>query len=221
MVAHTTVGIAVVLSGVTAFLSIKGSRTHRRAGKLFVGLMMLMGIVVVTGAWVEPGTISALGLLFVFFISYLVLTSLNTIRTPESVLSYWDYLAPIAALFVGISGVVLGIVAIKSQSVEVNAPPVGAYFFFAALAFIALLLDINHLRLGGVRGKHRVLRHLWRMNCALFFAISTLFTGPGSVVFPEFARGSVLLTIPQILVILFSLYWAWKIVLSGQGSLRH
>lgn len=223
MIAHTVIGIAMVMSGAIALMSKKGSTVHRLAGKHFVVLLLLMGLVVAAGAWFEPGSISNLGLVFVCFISYLVLTSWHTMRTPESVIGVWDYLAPVAGLCICVTSVLLGLAALDNPIETENAPPVAAYFFFATLALVATIMDINHIRLNGVKGKHRLARHLWRMNCAMFFCTSTLFTGPGSFLFPTWARDSTAMMIPQSLVIAVCLYWLWKLFASGRNPIfgRH
>jgi len=211
MVVHAIVGIAVVVSGATALFSSKGSALHRFGGRCFVGLMICMGFIVAASALLTPGTISALGILFVIFINYLVLTSLHTVKRSISRLDFGDYLAPVVALCIFCAGLLLGLDAIDNPIEGTDIPPVEAYFFFAIFALFAMLLDINHLRLGGVRGKHRLLRHLWRMSCALFFSTSTLFTGPGSMLFPESIYNSTVFSIPQTLVIVISVYWIYKV----------
>ncbi len=97
-----------------------------------------------------------------------------------------------------------------------QGPQKEACYFFAALASVAMLLDINNLRTGGVRGKHRITRHVWRMSCAMFFATSTLFTGPGAVVLPESIRGNPLLLIPQLLVVIVALFWIGRLLFFGE-----
>lgn len=214
MAAHALTGSAVVCSGAMALLLSKGSFQHKIAGRLFVGSMLLMGPVVAAGALLEPGSISSLGILFVFFIIYLVVSAWSTIRQSEHLLAPLDIAAPVVALCISIAGLIMGYDAVNNPSERENLPPQGAYFFFTALAFIAMLLDVNNLRLRGLRGKHRVVRHIWRMSCALFFATSTLFTGPGSIVFPESVRGNPVLSIPQLLVVIIALFWIYRLLFS-------
>lgn len=214
MAAHALVGSTVVGSGALALLLRKGSAQHKLAGRLFVGSMLLMGSVVAAGSLLTPGSISSLGILFVFFIIYLVLSAWSTIRQTEHPITLLDIAAPAAALGISIAGLMMGFDAINDPSGVADLPPNQAYFFFAALAFIAMLLDANNIRLGGVRGKHRIVRHVWRMACALFFATSTLFTGPGSIVLPEPVRGNFAMSIPQILVVLFALIWIYRLLFS-------
>jgi protein-S-isoprenylcysteine O-methyltransferase Ste14 len=214
MVAHALTGSAVVSSGATALLSSKGSSKHKLAGQIFVASMLVMGPIVAAGAWFTPGSISSLGILFVFFMIYLVVSAWSTIRQSERLLSPFDIAAPVVALCISTTGLILGIDALSNPVIEQAAPPKEGYFFFAALASIAMLLDVNNIRIGGVHGKHRIVRHVWRMSCVLFFATSTLFTGPGSIVFSESVRAHPVLSIPQFLVVILALYWIYQLLFS-------
>ena len=218
MAVHALTGTAIVVSGAMALLLSKGSSQHKLADRLFVGLMLLMGPVVAAGAWLAPGSISPLGMLFVCFIIYLVVSAWSTIRRSERLLAPLDMVAPVVALGISITGLLMGFDAFGNPSVGKDIPPKEAYFFFAALAFIAMLLDANNLRVGGVRGKHRIVRHVWRMSCALFFATASFFTGPGSIVFPESVRGNPVLSIPQFLVVILALFWIYRLLFPKRRS---
>jgi len=219
MAVHMLTGSAVVFSGAMALLLSKGSAQHKLAGRLFVGSIVLMGPVVAAGAWFSPGSISSLGILFVFFMIYLVVSAWSTIHRSEPRIGPLDILAPVVALCISIAGLIMGYDAFSNPSGAEGLLQNEAYFFFSALAFIAMLLDANNLKSGGVRGTHRIARHVWRMSCALFFATSSLFTGPGSIVFPESVRGNPLLSIPQMLVVIIFIFWIYRLFFSKQRSL--
>jgi len=212
--AHALVGSAVVSSGTMALWLSKGSPEHKLAGRFFVGSMLLMALVVGFAERFSASNISPLGMIFVCFILYLVLSAHSTVCRPEGLISPLDIAAPVVALCISISAVIIGLDAISKTVVGENDPPQAAYFFFAALAFLSMILDANNLRLGGVRGKHRIVRHVWRMSCALFFATSSLFTGPGSIVLPEPTRGNILWSIPQTLVLVIAVFWIVRLLFS-------
>jgi len=214
MILHALVGTAVVCSGGTALLLRKGSLQHKLAGRLFVISMVLMGPVIAIEAFFTPGSVSPLGILFVLLVVYLVVSAWSTISHPEHMLNLLDRAAPVLALCISMACLIVGIDAMSVQTHHQDLPPKEAYFFFAALAFVAMLLDIRNVRVGGVRGRHRIVRHVWRMSCALFFATSTLFTGPGAVVFPESVRGNAVLSIPQLLVVIFACFWTYRLIFS-------
>lgn len=215
MLLHSLIGTTVVCTGALALLALKGSTLHRVSGLVFTGAILLMGFVIAAGARFESNSISSLGVLFVTFMLYLVITAWLTMRQSVKGPGPIEYVAPVIALSIAVSGVVLGIHAVGNPNTSDNSPPTAAYFFFAILALIAMILDAHHLRSGGVRGKHRYVRHIWRMSCALFFATSSLFTGPGSVVFQEWLRESPVLSIPQNLVILLCLLGIYKVWFRG------
>jgi hypothetical protein len=179
--------------------------------------MLLMMPVIAAEAWSAHSSISSLGVLFSIFIIYLVLSAWSTISRPECLLATLDIAAPLIALCISIAGLFMGFDAMSNTRVGEDLPPKEAYFFFAALAFIAMLLDANNIKVHGVCGKHRIIRHVWRMCCALFFATSTLFTGPGSVVFPESVRGNSVLSIPQFLVVVIACFWIYRLLFSKIG----
>ncbi|MEJ6120726.1 hypothetical protein MT390_02345 [Vibrio sp. 2-Bac 85] len=212
MAMHMLIGSVVVFSGAIALLLSKGSSLHKLAGRFFVSSIILMGTVIVAEAWYSPGSISPLGILFVFFMVYLVVTAWSTIHRSEATVGTIDILAPVVALCISIAGLIMRGNVVNIQSQAESLPPNDAYFFFSALAFMSMILDVNNLKKGGVQGKHRIIRHIWRMSCCLFFAISSLFTGPGSIIFPESARGNYLLSIPQLLVVIFAIYWISRLL---------
>ncbi len=218
MIAHALTGSVAVCSGAMALFAGKGSPRHKIAGRIFTGSILTMGPVIAAGVWFEPGSISSLGIVFVVFIVYLVVSAWSTIRQSERPPGPIDMAAPVVALSISIACLLIGFDAVSNPREDINLPPWQAYFFFATLAFIAMLLDANNLKQGGVRGRHRIVRHVWRMNCALFFATSTLFTGPGSIVFPEFLRGNPVLYIPQFLVAFLTLFWIYRLLFSKRRS---
>lgn len=213
-VIHAVVGVAVVCSGATAMFIKKGSNTHRCAGKTFVLSILLMTLVVVAEKITNSERISSLGLTFAFFMLYLVVSAWSTIHRPRNQVAWLDYLSPVFALCISVTCLVLGQDALNTQAVRSSAAPVEAYFFFASLSFVAMLLDLNNLKLGGLQGHHRIVRHVWRMTTVLIFSISTMFTGPGAIIFPETIRGSFVLELPAMLVTILAIIWLFGLLTS-------
>ena len=215
MMAHALIGSIAVGSGAAALSLRKGSTAHRVAGRVFFGSMLSMGPVVAAGAWHLPGSISSTGALFSALMIYLPVSAWSTIRGIENLISPLDIAAPLLALCIAVSGFSMGLNMSDNPLDIAQGPQKEACYFFAALASVALLLDINNLRTGGVQGKHRIIRHVWRMACAMFFATSTLFTGPGAVVLPESIRGNPILLIPQLMVLMVALFWIGRLLFFG------
>jgi uncharacterized membrane protein len=163
---HMLIGTAVVYCGLLALWLKKGSVLHKLAGRFFVVSMLLMGPIIAATALFSPESISSLGILFVFFIIYLVVSGWPTTQPSERNCAVINITSPMVALCIFVAGLIMGFDALNNLVISENEPPNAAYFFFAAIAFIAMLLDINNLRKGGVIGKHKLVRHVWRMSCA-------------------------------------------------------
>ena len=152
MIAHALTGSVTVGSGAAALSLRKGSIAHRIAGRVFVGSMLSMGPVVATGAWLMPGSISSTGILFSVLMIYLVVSAWTTIRDSEHLLSSLDVAAPLLALCIAVAGLSMGLNMSDNPLDTAQGPQKEACYFFAALASVAMLLDINNLRTCGVRG---------------------------------------------------------------------
>jgi len=82
-VVHIVGGILVVLSGYVALYSTKGAPLHRRAGRVFVYAMLttaIFGLVIAVVRRVAP----AINVPAALLTSYLVITSLTTLRPPAA-----------------------------------------------------------------------------------------------------------------------------------------
>jgi hypothetical protein len=66
--------------------------------------------------------------------------------------------------------------------------------------------DIRMLVRGEVSGTNRIVRHLWRMTVAFFIAAASFFLGQQKVM-PVNIRGSKLLFVPPLLILIFLIYW--------------
>lgn len=212
MGAHGVAGSGIVLAGVLALVSRKGSRLHRQCGKIFVLLLGLMALVIAASA-IAPATqlVSALGMIFTALTCYLVLTSWFTVTTPAATPGKFALIAPAMALSIAAGALFLGWQARTGQLALDDDIPVSAYFGFAGIASLAACADFSVLLRGGISGAQRLFRHLWRMCFALYFSVATLFTGPGSILFPDNIRGTWPLMLPENIVLLASLYFGVQI----------
>jgi len=207
MLFHVTAGGIAVLAGMTALFAPKGRGLHRQAGRLFVVAMLAMASAGAVIAWLKPMMISVLAGVFTV---YLVLSSWLAIRRHRPGPAEWALLA--LTLAVSLAGVVFGLEAQRSASALKDGFPAEAYFFFGGMALLAAVLDGLLLARGGVEGRHRLARHLWRMGFALYIANGSLFTGPGVKLFPEAWRSSALLSVPEALVALILLFWLGRLL---------
>jgi len=116
-----------------------------------------------------------------------------------------------AALFVGIGGaaaiLTLGVWTLHHPDPNV---PAAMCFFMAAVLLLAAAGDIRMLVRGGISGRPRITRHLWRMCFGLFIATGSFFLGQQQV-FPAFLRGSILLTVLALLPFPVMIYWLLRV----------
>ncbi len=204
MLLHVVTGTVAVLAGAIALFATKGSKIHRAAGNTFFAFMMVMAI---TGAIVALQKPSMITFLAGVFTLYLVATSWVTIRRIAPKIGVFEVVAPLVALGIGVGGIWFGLEALQSVLKLKDGFPAEPYFFFGGLALVAAALDINLLIHRGVRGHHRIARHVWRMCLALYIATGSLFTGPGARAFPESIRDSFLLSVPENVVALMMVFW--------------
>jgi hypothetical protein len=75
------------------------------------------------------------------------------------------------------------------------------------------------VRRGGIAGAPRIARHIWRMCVALLIASLSFFLGPQKVM-PLFMRGSPLLFIPEITVLVLMIFWLFRVRMGGRNKRR-
>ena len=88
---------------------------------------------------------------------------------------------------------------------------VGMSFFIGTVLLLARAGDLRMLLRGGVFGKPRIVRHLWRMCFGLFIATGSFFLGQGSKIFPSIFRQSLLMLIPAFLPLLLLIFWVFRV----------
>ena len=64
------------------------------------------------------------------------------------------------------------------------------------------------IRAGGIRGKDRIRRHLWRMSTALFIAAASFFLGPARRI-PEPLQVPPFKLVPFVALVTMA-YWLWR-----------
>jgi len=210
MIFHVVAGIVSVFFGATALLASKGSPLHRAAGNVFVFAMLAMATAGATIAFEKNQTITFLAGIFS---CYLVATSWVTIRRDEPRTGAFEYTAMLVALLIGGAGILSGLEALNSDTGVKDGVSHAPYLVFGGLALLAAAFDLSVLIRRGISGAQRIARHLWRMCLGLYIAVGSLFTGPGAQVFPESIRGSVILSLPELVVMLLMLFWWVRVLL--------
>lgn len=129
--AHIAAGTLAVLTGLIALFAQKGGKLHRRAGRVFVGTMILTAGGGALYAFDRPEALTAI---IGFFTCYLVLSSLHTVwprGRHARVLDYFTLLAALllAAIFFGFGA---------------KAPPIEPEFGITPAAFLCLRRSCPH-----------------------------------------------------------------------------
>jgi uncharacterized membrane protein len=204
-VVHIFTASLALLSGFVALYSPKGSTLHRKSGTLFVYTMVTMAILGMTlaiGRNKAPDTNVPAGL----FTSYLVITSLTTVRPPRE----WKRIhigAMLVMLVVGVTDVSFGLQALAGARSSWQAIP---FLLFGSIGLLAVAGDARILRTGPLTGARRLARHLWRMSFALLFATLSFV-----VQLPKFLPKQYqipgLLMLPLLTVFVTMLYWLWRV----------
>ncbi len=187
-------GLLALVAGVTALLSPKGGRLHRRSGRLFAGAMTVMlatGAVLALFVVGEPE--NGVGALFTL---YLVATSLLTVIRPLAEVHGITRALACAAFVLAAAELLLGAI------------------FLVPLMAGCGIADLRLLKKGSIAGPQRLVRHLWRMTFALWIATASFFLGQAKVL-PEAVQNYGLLSLPVLAVLALLVYWLVRISRGG------
>lgn len=199
---HIAMGVVGLLSGAAAMLLQKGSRLHGRAGLLFVVSMSLMATCGVILSIVP--TVDRLNITAGTLTLYLVLTARVTVwRAPGAIGGAERALAASGALAV----LLVASFAVRASGIPAAAAAVPFFAVFGGILALATLGDLRVITKGGVSGRARTTRHLWRMCTAMLIATASLFLGQPQV-FPEAIQARGLLPLPPLAVLLSFLFFA-------------
>ena len=210
LVLHITGGIVGLLSGAVAMSFRKGSRGHRAAGNVFVVSMLIMGACASYLALLKHQTNNVFGGLLTF---YLITTAWLTGRRRDGEASIYDWGALAFAVAIGGSLLTLGVLVARGQAARQAGVPLGMYFFMGTIPMLAAAGDLRMLIRGGISGRPRLVRHLWRMCFGLFIASGSFFLGQQQV-FPPAIRKQYILAPLAILPLILLIYWVIRVRLS-------
>ena len=205
---HIFAGMLALLLGYVALFSKKGATVHRKAGIGFVIAMIVMslsGALVASFKW-DRGSIIA-GLLTCYF----VVTGFMTVK-PVPHHRRVQIGAMIAAFVLGLFAIWAG-----TWLAQRGRPEAAPMFLFSAMSIGGAIGDLRMMRAGGIEGKARIKRHLWRLCFAMWVAAASFFWGPQNRI-PELIRIPALLPIPVLTPIVVMLFWLWR--MRGKKAVR-
>ncbi len=217
---HIAAGALGLLSGFVALYAVKGATVHRKLGMVFVYAMITMALVGALIALVR-GKAAAGNVPIGLLTTYLIITSLITVRPPAAGLRRLELGLMLLVMAISLALMSFGLVAMSSPTGRLHSFPPAPFFIFGTVALIAAIGDVRLMRLGGgraLRGAPRLRRHLWRMTLALAIAAFSFFLGQAKVI-PKPIRIYPLLAVPPVLVLLTMAYWLWR-VRAGRKPIR-
>lgn len=203
-----TIGL---LSGAAALIFRKGWRWHRMAGNVFFVSMLIMSA---TGAgiaaFIKPNMGNVFGGVVTF---YLVATGWLTVLRKEGGTGLTEFGLLLVALAAGGGGLLYGWEAAHSATGLKEGYPPAPYLVFASLSLWSAAFDARMLARRGVSGAPRIARHLWRMCVAFLIAAFSFFLGKQQH-FPAGIRGSQILNLPMIVILIVMIYWMIRVRVS-------
>ena len=137
---------------------------------------------------------------------YLVATGWLTIMRKDGETGVVEFGLLLVALAAAGGGLTYGWEAAHSATGLKEGYSPGPYLIFGSLSLWAAALDVRMLVRGGVSGAARIARHLWRMCVAFLIAALSFFLGKQQH-FPVAIRGSQILNLPMLLILVVMIYW--------------
>jgi hypothetical protein len=210
LIFHITAGVLAMLAGAAAVTFRKGSRWHRVAGNIFVASMVTMGVAASCLAYMKHQTNNFFGGILAI---YMVTTAWSTARHRDDQTGILNWLGFLFALVLGALSIFHGFLKITGREpLDPNTYP----FMQLFIGCVLLLCGLGDLRviLGGISGKRRIIRHLWRMCFGWFIATGSFFLGQQQV-FPLWLQGSPVLVVLALLPLLLLIFWTICVRFTG------
>jgi hypothetical protein len=155
---------------------------------------------------------------------YLVTTGWLTARRREGETTIFDWGALLFGLAVGVPILADGLRIVSGSIPPKPGVPVGMILFLGSVVLLAAAGDVRMLVRGGVFGRQRVARHLWRMCFGLFIATGSFLGQKRVIAFLGGPKILLLAALPLILMIFwliripFTAYKAKSIPRRGDAS---
>ena len=210
LILHIAAGILGIFSGATAVVAAKGGHLHRLSGTIFFVAMLITSAMASILAISIPERGNFVGGVFTF---YLVASGWMIVRRPPGKTGVLDIGGAILA------GVVIAICSLfalqasRTPTHEIDGTGVPNFIVVACMAALAAALDLKMILRGGLTGKSRIARHVWRMCTAFFVATGSFFLGQQKVM-PVFIQGSPVLIVLALAPLVLMVFWLFRVRVS-------
>lgn len=206
LVLHVSAGVLAMIAGALAVSFRKGSRRHRRWGRVFVVSMLTVAAAGAFLALMKSEPDNVLGGVNSF---YLVATAWATARRGGNEHLALEWGAPPVALAISAIWISWAVEVTRGRMPAGQNSSAGGYFFFGILALLCLAGDLRML-VRVLSERQRLLRHLWRMCFGWGIATVSFFLGQQQV-FPSRLRGSFVLVLLAVFPLLLFVFWYVKV----------
>jgi hypothetical protein len=191
---------------------------HRKSGDVFVVSMLFMAAAGAYVAFMHSQPANVMGGVFTF---YLVATAWLTVQRRPNETGRLEYGLLLLGLAAGASSFFLAWQASHGPTGLKTGEAI-PYMVFGAAGLLAGAGDIRMMIRGGVAGSKRLIRHLWRMNIALFIAAGSFFLGQATDpvlrssglrarLFTAAVRHTHLPAVPVLLIIVLTIFWLCRV----------
>ena len=212
--AHFWIGCLAIAAGFTAFAVRKGNAVHRAAGATFVITMLLLAA---SGVWLSI----ARDILFTVFLSaiafHAVATGWAAAALEKPLCRLATKASPVLSGAIVLGAAHGGVLAAAAPGGMLNDLSPGAFYTVAGTGFILFVYDIAFALAKHPSEQRRLTRHLWRMGFSFFLATGIFFFGNNHVL-PELLRTPALLSAPVMAVVLWTLFYAFRVRFSKRAS---
>lgn len=210
LVFHVAMGMVALIAGTVAIIAKKGGLWHRRGGRVFVLTMLAMALTAVGIGVLEGESDVGAGALT----AYLVFTAWTTVRPlpDRTAARRVDIALMLFAFFLAVVGYLRAYAVFGMPGRQSEGVPVGMMLFMTTIVILAAIGDARMIRAGGIGGRRRLARHLWRMCYGLFVATGSFIAQLVMMTFmPAWMR-----SVPVILVLaagplVVLVYWMWRV----------
>lgn len=213
---HVSAGTVALFAGIVALSAAKGGTVHRRAGAVFVIAMLTMAVFADYLAVVRPDQLP--NLLVGTFTFYLIVTAWLSVSRPEGEHGWIEKAAFVVILCLFLPFALLsfqlatGMTPFLKSATPFRGPVLIALYVFTVVIGIAVFTDLKVLVAGGIRGRARIERHLWRMCLGLVMAAGSAFTNGFPRLLPKGVHVPLLaLFMPQLIVVGVLFFWLVRV----------
>jgi uncharacterized membrane protein len=211
MYLHIIMGAFALITGITAFSAQKGAPLHKKSGLIFVISMLIMSS---TGTFLAALNGEKLNVVAGCLTFYLVATAFLVIHPFKKNDRLYNTLLMVFGLIVGVTGMIVAVSILNDGGTKIDGQPTQVLVVFSVIALLASASDLRVVFFDRLKGKKKLIRHIWRMGIAMFMATTSFFLGQSQVI-PEEIRTIAFLVTPVFLVLFLTFYWAVRVQFWG------